>query len=361
MLKSVEFFCFGNGEDIMDEGLIGLIESFDSCRLMVVGDVLLDSYITGQLDRVSPEAPVGVLSVESESSLPGGAANVARNLCALGARVALLSVIGVEETSRVLQGLLEEQPRLETFFVVDKQRTTPLKQRFLAQRQHVLRVDKERADPIEFISQEALLEQARLLMAEIDGVVISDYGKGVLPPLVLEKLIALAKKEKKEIFVDPKGNDYGIYKGVTLITPNRKELSEAAGLGKVVKDDVGLKQAAEVIFDQGDPAYLLVTRSEDGMSLYQKIDGEVANIFTVHPVQTEEVVDVCGAGDTVISVVSLARACGASFEQAVRLSNVAAGLVIQRLGTATLSPSSLVKALEEESIFLRSEERLCFG
>jgi D-glycero-beta-D-manno-heptose-7-phosphate kinase len=296
-------------------------------RVLVVGDVMLDRYWFGEVGRISPEAPVPVVKIDRVEERPGGAANVARNAAALGARVHLLSVVGRDEAGSRLRQLLRRE-RIAAGLHVDKDVKTTIKLRVIGRQQQLVRVDFETPPGHEALSSKQR-EFARLLR-HTDLVILSDYGKGGLAHIV--RMIRMARAAGKPVLVDPKGDDYSRYRGASLITPNRAELREVAGSWKSEAELT--RKAHELIANLGLGA-LLVTRSEEGMTLFRP--GARLHV----PAQAREVYDVSGAGDTVIAAIGAAMAGGMALEAAVRLANRAAGVVVAKFGTAVATPAEL--------------------
>lgn len=296
-------------------------------RILVVGDVMLDRYWFGDVSRISPEAPVPVVKVERSEERPGGAANVARNIAALGAQAALLSVVGADEAGQSLARLLAASA-IDASLHEDAQLNTTVKLRVLGRQQQLLRIDFENAPTHEVL--QAKLVEFRQRIAASDVVILSDYGKGGLTHIA--EMIRIARAHGKPVLVDPKGDDYARYAGASIITPNRAELREVVGRWKDEEDlaaRVG-KLRAELGLEA-----LLLTRSEEGMTLF-------AAAGTTHePAQAREVYDVSGAGDTVIATLAVMLASGADMADAMRWANRAAGVVVGKLGTATCSLEEL--------------------
>jgi rfaE bifunctional protein kinase chain/domain len=297
-------------------------------RLLVVGDAMLDRYWMGEVERISPEAPVPIVRVEREELRPGGAANVARNAAALGARVTLLSVVGADEPGARLESLLKRE-RVDTRLHHDRAIATTVKLRVIAGRnQQLLRVDFEKAPGHEVLASK--LRDFERLLGQADAVVLSDYGKGGLTHIA--RMIGLARRAGKPVLVDPKGSDYSRYRGATLVTPNRAEFSQVAGAWKSERD---LAERAQRLRRDLRARALLVTRGGEGMTLFE----EGVRIHV--PTQAREVSDVSGAGDTVIATLGVALAAGARVRDAVRLANRAAGIVVGKFGTAVVTPEEL--------------------
>ncbi len=296
-------------------------------RLLVVGDVMLDRYWFGDVERISPEAPVPVVKIARTEERPGGAANVARNVVALGAAATLLSVIGDDEPGATLERLLAGE-RVRTSFHRDASLPTTVKLRVIGRQQQLLRIDFETA-PSHDVLATKLADYERLLQ-QADLVILSDYGKGGLAHIAT--MIERARAAGKRVLVDPKGDDYARYRGATLITPNRNEFREVVGRWK---DDAEMAAKAEALRRELGLEAVLVTRAEEGMSLYAG-----SGPLTI-PARTREVFDVSGAGDTVIATLGVLMAAGASLPDAVDVANQAAGVVVGKFGTAVVHPNEL--------------------
>ena len=289
---------------------------------------MLDRYWVGDVERISPEAPVPIVRIAREEERAGGAANVARNVAALGARARLLSVVGADEAGARLEALLKRE-RVEPKLHHDRAVKTTVKLRVIGGRnQQLLRVDFETAPSHEVLASK--LRDFERLLADTDVVILSDYGKGGLTHIV--KMIALARRAGKTVLVDPKGDDYSRYRGATLVTPNRAEFRQVAGAWK---DERDLTERAQRLRARLDARGLLVTRGGEGMTLFQ-----ASGRFHV-PTQAREVSDVSGAGDTVIAALAVALASGVAMKEAVRLANRAAGIVVGKFGTAVVTPKEL--------------------
>jgi len=309
------------------------LPSFGHARVLVVGDVMLDRYWFGDVERISPEAPVPVLKVARVEERPGGAANVARNIAALGAQATLLSVVGDDEAGACLERLLNEHPNLTALLHRDNSISTIVKLRAIARHQQLLRIDFETPPSHEVLH--AALADFRAQLPLADVVILSDYGKGGLAHIA--EMIQSARAAGKPVLVDPKGDDYARYSGATLLTPNRSEFREVAGSWKT---EAELNAKAEKLRTALQLDALLVTRSEDGMSLYR------ANEVLHEPTQTREVFDVSGAGDTVIATLAVMLASGTDLHDAVRIANRAAGIVVGKLGTAVVSREELIQDMK---------------
>jgi len=307
-----------------------LLEKISQVRLLVVGDVMLDRYWFGEVSRISPEAPVPVVKVQRMEERLGGAANVARNAASLGAVSALLSVVGDDEAGRSLGRLLEEG-QIDANLHVDREIDTTVKLRVIGRQQQLLRIDFETTPSHEIL--QAKLADFESRVAQSDVVVLSDYGKGGLTHIA--EMISIARAHDKPVLVDPKGDEWGKYAGATVITPNRSELKEV--VGRWSSDEELAAKARKLRGDLGLEA-LLVTRSEEGMTLF-------ADETHHQPALAREVFDVSGAGDTVIATLAVMIAAGADWAEAIRVANIAAGIVVGKLGTAVVSRHELAAAL----------------
>jgi D-glycero-beta-D-manno-heptose-7-phosphate kinase len=302
-----------------------------NARVLVVGDVMLDRYWFGNVERISPEAPVPIVHVQRTEERPGGAANVARNVAALGGQATLLSVVGDDEAGRSLLALLEKE-HVKTIFHQDAQLPTTVKLRVIGRQQQLMRIDFETPPSREVLEDK--LDDFESLVDSVDVVILSDYGKGSLTHVT--KMIEGAKRHGKRVLIDPKGDDFSKYRGATMLTPNRGEFREVAGRWA---NETELAKKAAAVREQYNFEALLVTRSEEGMSLFTQ------NEAVHEPTQAREVYDVSGAGDTVIATIVLMLAAGASMTDAMRIANRAAGVVVGKLGTATVNRQELLAAL----------------
>ena len=309
-------------------------DSFSHLQTLVVGDVMLDRYWFGTVDRISPEAPVPVLAVQSEETRAGGAANVAHNLLALGAKSNLLSVVGDDEAGREIKQIIDSYGATTTL-KIDNSFKTIVKLRMIAQNQQLLRADFDQQPSDEVLAQ--CLQDYQQSLDKTDVVVLSDYGKGGLRHVA--SMIDLARQQDIPVIVDPKGDDYSRYRGATLITPNMKEFEAVVGQ---VETEHQFAEKALALRAELELDYLLVTRSEKGMSLFAK-DGTQ----TDSPTRALEVYDVSGAGDTVIALMSLAIACDFSDQERLELANTIASIVVGKLGTAVATIEEVIAKLEQ--------------
>ena len=305
--------------------------------ILCIGDLMLDDFVYGDVMRISPEAPAPVIRVSREDVIVGGAGNVARNIASLGAKCLFVGVIGDDISGKILKFELDRDKRgIVSRLIVDKQRPTTRKLRFVSEHYstHMLRADWEVARPVDAKTEAALIKQALALLPKAGAVVLSDYAKGVLTPKLIRAVIDRAKKLGKPVIVDPKGSDYSIYRGATIITPNRKELADATRQPVATHDE--LAAAAQTLARAAGSKAVLVTLSEDGMMLH------ASRAAPVHvPAYSVKVRDVSGAGDTVAAVLALMLAVGADFEAAMRAANAAASVVVGKSGTATVSAEDL--------------------
>lgn len=304
------------------------VQAASIARVLVIGDIMLDRYWFGEVDRISPEAPVPVVRVARKEDRLGGAANVARNVAALGAHVSLLGVVGADEAGNEIRRLLVQEG-IASELLTDTTAPTTLKMRVLGRQQQLLRIDFE--DHPDRGSLEGMLERARRLIPEHDIVVLSDYAKGVLTGV--EKLISLACDAKVPVLVDPKGRAYERYRGASMLTPNRVEMGDAVGHWDSEDD---LERRAQALRTRLDLEALLVTRSEEGMSLFTQHGREHVDAFA------HEVFDVSGAGDTVLATLAVSRACGLDWNHAMHWANRAGGVVVGKLGTSVVTPEELL-------------------
>lgn len=315
---------------------------FRETNILVIGDLMIDHYLWGKCERISPEAPVQVVNVQKESSVLGGAGNVINNLRAMGSNVDVISVVGNDDAANELKTLLKEIKVSSEMLVVEENRKTSKKSRLIASQQQVLRYDKE---SIEDISQNSEKEISNKLIANInkyDAIILSDYGKGVLTTSLTQNIILLANKQNKKVFVDPKGKDYSKYKGAYTLTPNKKEAIEATNID--IKDEQSLLKAIEKLKNECDLEVSLITLSEQGIAIFDKK-------LEIKPTVAREVFDVTGAGDTVIASIAFAISNDLNIKEAVTFANLAAGVVVGKIGSAT---ASLDEIYEYESSLHKS-------
>ncbi len=324
--------------------LAAAIERFSDVSILCIGDLMLDRFIYGSVERISPEAPIPVFKQEKEDSMLGGAGNVVCNIVSLGASCCFLSVVGDDDTGHQLVRLVGEEARIEPYLVTEKGRISTHKTRYIAGNQQLLRSDREAVTAIHEESRDTLLQIARDEIPRHDVVILSDYAKGVLTPELIKALIKIANKTDIPVMVDPKHRDFSIYKGAFLISPNLKELCTASHHDALSSEEA-IAEAAQTLIKKHHINHLLVTRGREGMSLCSP--KEATHISA----QAREVFDVSGAGDSVIATLATAYACGCSLPEAARLANLAAGIVVGRLGTATIYRTDLKTALHvQESV-----------
>jgi D-beta-D-heptose 7-phosphate kinase/D-beta-D-heptose 1-phosphate adenosyltransferase len=310
-----------------------IISRFPSLRILVLGDFMLDHFVMGRVDRISPEAPVPIVDVDREEFHLGGAGNVIMNGKSLGARMIPLGVTGNDWAGERIRALfLEEQLSTDGLFTAE--RPTTLKTRILAHQQQVVRVDREQRAPISDELQSQLVNQFMKVIDSVDGIIVSDYAKGTLTPALLAKILPEARKREKLVCLDPKTRHFSSYTPVTVITPNQAEASSLLGYPIVTEED--LMEAAKRILKLIDCTALLITRGDKGMALFTNHECKLV------PTKAREVYDVTGAGDTVVTTICLALAAGAQMIEAVELANAAAGIVVGKVGTATVGSSELL-------------------
>jgi len=305
-----------------------------SPKILVIGDLIIDQYLWGSCERISPEAPVQIIKIDRESSVLGGAGNVVNNLKKLGAEVDIISVIGDCKNSNELINLLKDIEVDTKYLVSQKNRTSSKKTRIIASQQQVIRYDLESIDEINLDTQKTIIEIFNRIVKDYELILLSDYGKGVLTSQLTQLLIEEAKKHNKKVLVDPKGTNYSKYKGAYLLTPNKKEASEATKINII--DTTSLNNAITQLKSSYDLEVSLITLSELGIAIF---DEE----FRIHPTTSKEVFDVTGAGDTVLASLGFAIACGFKIDQAVEFSNLAAGVVVGKIGSATASLNEIIE------------------
>jgi D-beta-D-heptose 7-phosphate kinase/D-beta-D-heptose 1-phosphate adenosyltransferase len=313
-----------------------ILQEFTTTTILVLGDLILDRYIWGKVDRISPEAPVPVVEVTKEDFLLGGAANVAHNIVALGGSATIVGVVGNDRAGDVLTNLLDKQG-IECHGAFRCPRNTIVKTRVIAHNQQVVRFDKEDKDSLDGKTAEKLFEYVREVIPAHDAVIISDYKKGVVSSELIKAVLKSAKPSRIFVSVDPKVGHFKFYKNVSLITPNLAEASLASGIE--IKDEKSLINAGRTLLKSLSCDAVLITRGEQGMSLFEK--EKVTHIPTV----TKDVYDVTGAGDTVIAAFTLTYAAGATMKTAAVIANHAAGIVVAKVGTAVATPDQLHRSL----------------
>jgi D-beta-D-heptose 7-phosphate kinase/D-beta-D-heptose 1-phosphate adenosyltransferase len=323
--------------------LIPLIDALIGVRVLCVGDVMLDRYIYGVVERVSPEAPIPVFRVERETAMLGGAGNVIRNILALGSRARLVAAVGDDAAGAEVRRLLGAGDGSSFALVTDGTRQTSIKTRFLAGNQQILRADQETVAPLPAPSRRALIEAFCTMLPDAEVVVLSDYDKGVLSDGIAAQLVAAARMAGKPVLVDPKGRDYARYAGASIVTPNRNELAEASG-ARVRTSDEAIVAARRLLDAHGFGA-VIATLGKDGM-VVATAAGEVRHLFA----EARDVFDVSGAGDTVVAALAAVLGAGADLVRAAALANVAAGIVVGKVGTAVAYRTEVVNALRHQDL-----------
>ncbi|MCZ7658451.1 MAG: D-glycero-beta-D-manno-heptose-7-phosphate kinase [Xanthobacteraceae bacterium] len=322
--------------------------------VLCIGDLMLDEFVYGDVSRISPEAPAPVIAVKRSETVVGGAGNVARNVAAIGARCLFVAMTGEDDAGNALTKAIMAEGGVTAHLVVDPSRATTRKVRFVSEHHstHLLRADWEAATPASAEIEDMLIATAAELMPRAGAVVLSDYAKGVLTPRVIRAVIDAARRLGKPVVVDPKGHDYAVYRGATMITPNRKELAEATRRRAVTENEVA--EAAAGLARSVASEAVLVTRSEEGMTLH--VEGAPPVHVPAYPVRVR---DVSGAGDTVVAVLGVLLAMGADFESAARAANAAAAVVVGKRGTATVTDAELRHRILPSALFA-PEEKIVF-
>lgn len=318
-----------------------LLNETDQLKLLVVGDLMIDEYLWGSTDRISPEAPVQVVDLIRQDLRLGGAGNVVTNLNSLGCSVVVASVVGDDPDGKQLLALLEDLDADISGVFQEKNRPTSRKTRILANNQQLLRIDRESREQIEGARETLLLEFVKSCTGNVHAILVSDYLKGVLTDSLLRNLIKVGREANIPVIIDPKGKDYRKYQGATVLTPNRKEAQTASGID--ITDEASLVRAGSKLRTELELDALVLTRSEEGMSLFMA-SGEVIN----RPTRALDVFDVSGAGDTVLSVLGLGLAAGLSIPDAADLANLAAGIVVAKVGTSTVAIHEMIEAAGRE-------------
>lgn len=314
-----------------------IIKKFSNVNILVIGDFMLDEYIFGNVERISPEAPVPVIEENYRKHIPGGAGNVLCNLKSIGVNVYCSGIIGKDNEGQILkQSMLDFNIKEKEFLLIETDRPTTRKTRIIAIHQQVCRLDREDKSPIDKILLEKIFSQIRNIIDDINGIIISDYDKGVVIPELIHQIVELANSKNIPIFVDPQVTHFSYYKNVFIVTPNHHEAGRFLNRKLNNNDDNDIEQAGKEILEKLNCEYVLITRGEKGMSLIRKN-------YSIHiPTMAKEVFDVTGAGDTVISILAASYCSGAEIDYATLLSNQAAGIVVGRLGAATIKPEELL-------------------
>ncbi len=317
-----------------------LLNKIEGVKILVAGDLMLDSFIYGDADRLSPESPVPVLSVREETTMLGGAGNVVANLAALKAKPVVFAVTGADSAADKIEEIAHRLGADIAGVIKDDSRPTTIKTRYLVKHQHLLRSDIEKTHPLSASIEADILKRIESRIGDVKAVILSDYGKGFLTKTLLQSIIKLANKAGIPVLVDPKGYDFSRYSGADIVTPNRKELGEASGMKNLKTDDEIISAAQKVIADNGIKN-VVATRSEDGMSIVCS-SGKQTHLKT----RALEVFDVSGAGDTVISTLAAVMAVGSSLEEAAQFANIAAGISVSKVGTTPVRPQEILDSLD---------------
>lgn len=322
-----------------------IIDRFQKVKILVIGDIMMDRFIWGKVNRISPEAPVPVILFEKEDFVLGGAANVVNNIHSLGGKASLCGVVGNDEFGIKVFEKIKEMGIQANGIVEEKGRQTTVKTRIIAHhhpyQQQLARVDRETVDHLKPSTHHSLNKFLSENLGDFDGIIISDYGKGVLTKAYSQTIIQKAKRLKKFVMVDPKPKNFSFYKGATIITPNAKEASEASGVP--ITDLSSLNKAGKILLKKSECSVLIITQGEEGMTVFESPQ----HFFPV-PTVAKDVYDVTGAGDTVIATLALAWGAGAKIREAAMLANYAAGVVVGKIGTATVTQQELRRAILEK-------------
>ena len=320
--------------------LLRHLTRFSRCRVLILGDLMLDEYMWGMVSRISPEAPVPVVAVRSESAKVGGAGNVATNVAALGGQVSLIGLVGNDTAAERLSHELELAGVKSDGLIVDRSRPTTVKSRVVAGSQHVVRFDRENDAPLSRAMRERIVGAIRDRLPEAEVLLISDYAKGVVSPGLVREVLAMAARHRRIVAVDPKVQHLSLFRRVTVVAPNHHEAAAATRLP--IRCEADLLRVGRVLLRRLNTRGVLITRGEHGMSLF-----ETGKPVLHIPTMAREVYDVTGAGDTVMAALSLAMAAGASMAEAAVMSNAAAGVVVGKRGTATVTRAELAQALRD--------------
>ena len=317
-----------------------IIRRFSRVRILVVGDIMLDRFIWGEVSRISPEAPVPVVKVEKETYLLGGAANVVNNIHALGGEASLCGVIGDDEMGQKVLTRLAEMGIEQGGVSIEEGRQTTVKTRIIAHHQQLVRIDRETTQPPLASTFRTLLEYLKQKIETVDGIVLSDYEKGLLTRSLIQMVIQKAKESGRFVMVDPKIKNFFFYRGATVVTPNTAEASSASRVS--ITDEASMSRAGRILLKRLRCDALVITRGEEGMAVFEPHRKPL-----LVPTEAKEVYDVTGAGDTVIGTMALALGAGAGIRKAAEIANHAAGIVVGKVGTATVHQKELIKVIEE--------------
>lgn len=323
----------------MKQRLLKILENFRNKKILVIGDIMLDKYIWGDVSRISPEAPVQVVHVQKETYAPGGASNVASNISALNGKVFMVGIVGNDESKNILLNELKKIGVNTDGILTDNDKPTTQKVRIVGKSQQLLRVDYEKKEHVHKDIEDSLINFLKKTIRDVDVVVVSDYAKGVITPEICDVLIQMSKEHNKAVIVDPKPKHLNLYSNVTLITPNNAEASEMTNI-EDGSDESVLEIGSKLLKYLN--ANVLITRGEKGMSLFEK-NSKITHI----PAKAREVYSLIGAGDTVVAALALALASDANFEEAAALANIAAGIKVGKIGTASVGIEEMKKGIEE--------------
>lgn len=327
--------------------IMEVLHSFKNKRILIIGDLILDRYLYGKVTRISPEAPVPVVEVVDESFFLGGATNVAHNITSLGGQASIAGVVGKDRAGGVLTELLH-QKNINTDGIIEDKRPTTVKTRVIAQKQQIVRFDREDRRKLEGKNLFHLLTYVKKVILDHDAIIISDYKKGVISSALVKGIIKYAKPRETFVAVDPKVGHFHFYRNVSLVTPNLLEASQGSGVE--IKDEKSLLKAGKVLMNRLSCKSILITRGEEGMSLFER-SPHLREIIPTHiPTVARKVFDVTGAGDTVIASFTLAYAAGATLVEAATIANHAAGIVVGEIGTAVTTQEDLVSSLRKPVI-----------
>lgn len=324
--------------------LVERVDTLKGTRVLCIGDTMLDRFVYGSADRISPEAPIPVLRIDREVSMLGGAGNVVRNLVAIGCTPIFISVVGDDLPGREIAKLVGEHSEIDPCLVVARGRPTTIKTRYFASVQQLLRADMETVGALDADVEAQILGHCEAMIPGVDAVILSDYGKGVLSPVICQRVIALARAAGKPVVVDPKGSDWTKYRGASIVTPNRKEMQEVSL--DTLDGDQAIVDAAHAVIAKWGIDGVLVTRSQDGMSLV--IRGQEPHHL---PAEAREVYDVSGAGDTVVATLAALLGSGAPALESAMIANVAAGIVVGKVGTAVAYADEIVTTLHHGDLW----------
>lgn len=326
-----------------------ILNKFKDKKILVIGDVMLDRYLIGDVIRISPEAPVPVLKVNKELHVPGGAANTANNIAALNGKAYIAGVVGKDDAKKLLEIQLKKSNIITEGLIIDTNKPTIQKVRVLSRSQQLVRIDYEEPDGYNKETENKLISYIKKIIKKIDAVIISDYSKGTITENLASKIIDLCKQNKKPLIVDPKPENIEFYKEATLVTPNQKEASEITNIENKLENVVSMGEKIKEMLNSN----VLITKGEYGSSLIEQ-KGDIIHI----PTKAKEVYDVSGAGDTVVATIALAIAAGADLKYAAVLANHAAGIVVGKAGTATTNVKEIQHLFEKEETKLKTIEEL---